>query len=197
MKGFDFKSSTRSSLGWEMIRLLKEVKEKPNYVIFENVANITSKAFKNTLALFKQDLTNLGYTLYDKVLNAIDYGVPQTRKRYFLVAILDKNEEFSFIEGTGCTKTLLDYLERDVDEKYYLTTNKYKIVNNKIIFNKKNNPNREYEVDLKKYNIGGVCGKDKNCKFAQSSRVFSQNGYAPTLTANNTSDNCKILVEEV
>lgn len=85
MKGFDFKSSTRSSLGWEMIRLLKEVKEKPNYVIFENVANITSKAFKNTLALFKQDLTNLGYTLYDKVLNAIDYGVPQTRKRYFLV----------------------------------------------------------------------------------------------------------------
>jgi len=41
-----------------------------------------------------------------------------------------------------------------------------------------------------------VCGKDKKCKFAQSSRVFSQNGYAPTLTANNTSDNFKILVEE-
>lgn len=87
--------------------------------------------------MFKQDLISLGYTLYDKVLNAIDYGVPQTRKRYFLVAILDKNEEFSFIEGTGCSKTLLDYLERDVDEKYYLTTSKHKIVNNKIIFNKK------------------------------------------------------------
>lgn len=51
-------------------------------------------------------------------------------------------------------------------------------------------------MNLKKYNEGGVCGKDKSCKFAQSSRVFSQNGYAPTLTANNTSDNCKILVEE-
>ena len=197
MKGFDFKSSTRSSLGWEMIRLLKEVKEKPHYVIFENVANITSKAFKSTLDLFKQDLISLGYTLYDKVLNATDYGVPQTRKRYFLVAILDKNKKFSFIEGTECAKTLLDYLEREIDEKYYLTTSKYKIVNNKIIFNKKNNPDREYEVDLKKYNTGGVCGKDKSCKFAQSSRVFSQKGYAPTLTANNTSDNCKILVEEV
>ena len=135
--------------------------------------------------------------LYDKVLNATDYGVPQTRKRYFLVAILDKNKKFSFIEGTECAKTLLDYLEREIDEKYYLTTSKYKIVNNKIIFNKKNNPDREYEVDLKKYNTGGVCGKDKSCKFAQSSRVFSQKGYAPTLTANNTSDNCKILVEEV
>ena len=120
----------------------------------------------------------------------------KTRKRYFLVAILDKEEKFSFIEGEGCSETLLDYLERDVDEKYYLTTNKYKVVNNKIIFNKKNNSDREYEVNLKKYNEGGVCGKDKSCKFAQSSRVFSQNGYAPTLTANNTSDNCKILVEE-
>lgn len=142
-------------------------------------------------------MISLGYTLYDKVLNAIDYGVPQTRKRYFLVAILNKNKKFSFIEGTGCVKTLLDYLERDVDEKYYLTTSKYKIVNNKIIFNKKNNSNRVYEVDLKKYNIGGVCGKDKSCKFAQYSRVFSQNEYAPTLTANNTSDNYKILVEGV
>ena len=39
----------------EMIRLLREVKEKPRYVIFENVANITSKVFSETLKLFKQD----------------------------------------------------------------------------------------------------------------------------------------------
>ena len=81
--------------------------------------------------------------------------------------------------------------------KKHLTTSKCKIVNNKIVFNKKNNPDWENEVDLKKYNAGSVCGKDKNCKFAQSSRVFSQNVYAPTLTANNISDNCKILVEDV
>lgn len=48
MRGFDFTSSTRSSLGWEMIRLLKEVNTKPKYVIFENVAMITSKKFKGT-----------------------------------------------------------------------------------------------------------------------------------------------------
>lgn len=65
MKGFDLKSATRSSLGWEMIRLLREVKNKPRYVIFENVENITSKTFRETLSLFKQDLINLGYTLYD------------------------------------------------------------------------------------------------------------------------------------
>ena len=49
MKGFDIKSSTRSSLAWEMIRLLSEVQNKPKYVIFENVENITSKKFKDTL----------------------------------------------------------------------------------------------------------------------------------------------------
>ena len=56
-------SSTRLSLGWEMIRLLKEVDIKPKYVIFENVANITSNTFSETLKLFKQDLIDLGYSL--------------------------------------------------------------------------------------------------------------------------------------
>lgn len=113
-----FKSSTRSSLGWEMIRLLKEVKVKLKYVIFENVANITSKAFNGTLKLFKQYLMDLDYSLYDKVLNAVDYGIPQTGKRYFLVAILGNDKEFKFINGQGCNKTLLDYLEKEVNEKY-------------------------------------------------------------------------------
>ena len=197
MKGFDLKSATRSSLGWEMIRLLREVKNKPKYVIFENVENITSKPFRETLSLFKQDLINLGYTLYDKVLDATKYDMPQTRKRYFLVAILDNKKVFTFDEGNGCRKKIIDFLDKNVDEKYYLTTGDFKkIAENKIIFTKKNDATREYEIDLNKYKIGGVCGKDKKCKFAQSSRVFSQNGYAPTLTANNTSDNFKILVEE-
>lgn len=78
-----------------------------------------------TLNLFKQDLIDLGYSLYDKVLNAVYYGVPQTRKRYFLVAILDNDKTFKFIDGKGCNKTLLDYLEKDVNEKYYLTDSNY------------------------------------------------------------------------
>ena len=196
MRGFDFKSSTRSSLGWEMIRLLREVKVKPKYVIFENVANITSKAFSETLKLFKQDLIELGYSLHDKVLNAVDYDVPQTRRRYFLIAILDNDIDFKVIDGKGCNKTLLDYLEKNVNEKYYLTDNNYEIIDkNNILFHNKNNLNRTYDININKYKNGGVCGIDKECKFAQASRIFSQNGYAPTLTANNTADNCKIVVE--
>ncbi|UKI26783.1 MAG: DNA cytosine methyltransferase [Bacilli bacterium] len=79
----------------------------------KNVANITSKAFSETLKLFKQDLIELGYSLHDKVLNAVDYDVPQTRRRYFLIAILDNDIDFKFIDGKGCNKTLLDYLEKE------------------------------------------------------------------------------------
>lgn len=196
MKGFDFDSSTRSSLGWEMIRIIKEVKEKPKYVIFENVANITSKAFKDTLSLFKSDLKELGYTLYDQVLNATDYGIPQTRKRYFLIAILNNEKEFSFPEPIGCNLVFKDFLDDEVDEKYYLTTNEYEFIDvNKIKFHKKNREDVIYEIDLDKYKQGGVCGVDKHCKFAISSRVFSELGYAPTLTANNTADNSKVIIK--
>ena len=194
MKGFDYEKNTRSGLVWEMIRLLKEVNKKPKYVIFENVENITSKAFKNTLDLFKKDLKILNYTLYEKVLSATDYEMPQNRKRYFLIAILGKNKKFQFPFPKGCRYKLKDFLENDISEKYYLTTNKYKVIDtNKIIFLKKNNDNVIYEIDLDKYYSGWTCGIDKHSKFKQAKRIFSDFGYSPTITACNTADNIKIF----
>ena len=195
MQGFSFESETRSSLGWEMIRLLREIKEKPKYVIFENVYSITSKKFKNTLELFKLDLEKLGYTTYDKVLNAIDFGIPQTRKRYFLVAILGKNSKFNFPIGTPTNKEIKDILDDDVDEKYYYTNSNNKIINNICTLKHKIKEDITYIVDIDKFLSGGVCGKDMHSKFHQSQRLFSQNGYAPTITASNTADNAKIVVE--
>lgn len=195
MRGFDFESSTRSSLGWEMIRLLREVKEKPKYVIFENVAMIKSKKFKDTLELFKSDLIDLGYTLYDDLLCATDYEIPQTRTRYFLVAILNNQKEFIFPDKLESNIKLKDFLEQEVDEKYYLTDSNYNEKGNKRIFKNKNKDDIEYEVDMNKYLIGGVCGIDKHTKFAISSRLFSIYGNSPTLTASNTADNSKIVVE--
>ena len=194
MRGFDFTSSTRSSLGWEMIRLLKEVNTKPKYVIFENVAMITSKKFKETLNLFKEDLISLGYTLYDQLLSATDYEIPQTRTRYFLVAILDNQKQFKFPDKIESAVILKNFLEEFVEEKYYLTNSDYIEKDNKRVFKHKNRNDIEYEVDMNKYLIGGVCGIDKHTKFAISSRLFSIYGNSPTLTASNTADNSKIVV---
>ncbi len=195
MRGFEFESSTRSSLGWEMIRLLREVKEKPKFVIFENVAMIKSKKFKDTLKLFKEDLTNLGYTLYDDILGANDYGIPQKRKRYFLIAILDDKKNFEFPKKIEKEIKLKDILESDIDDKYYLTNSDFEEIDNKIVFKNKNRENIKYEIDKTKIKSGGICGIDKHTKFAISSRVFSIYGDAPTLTASNTADNSKIVVE--
>lgn len=196
MKGFDIQFTTRSSLGWEMIRLLKEVKNKPKYVIFENVANIVSIRFKTTLDLFKNDLVNLGYTLYEKVINAADFGIPQNRKRYFLICILDNHKQFTFPKPKDTKMILKDILDKIVDEKYYLTTDEYeKMDKDNIIFKNKKRDDIIYEINLNKYKKGGLCGKDKHCKFAMFARLFSENGIAPTLTANNTLDNCKVVVE--
>lgn len=195
MRGFNFESETRSSLGWEMIRLLKEVKEKPKYVIFENVASITNKKFKNTLDLFKLDLKNMGYTLYDKILNAVEFGIPQTRRRYFLVAILGKHNEFVFPIGNPTNKKIKDILEAQVDEKYYYTNDIFKKDGNKCVLKNKKRNDINYVIDIEKLLIGGVCGVDTHSKFHQSQRLFSENGYAPTITASNTVDNAKVVVE--
>ena len=57
-RGFDFNSNTRSSLGWKMIQFLREIKDPPKVVIFENVAAITNVNMRRTLNLFKKDLAS-------------------------------------------------------------------------------------------------------------------------------------------
>ena len=90
---------------------------------------------------------------------------------------------------------LNDFLEKNVEDKYYLTNSQYVEKDNKRIFKHKNRDDIEYEIDMNKYFKGGICGIDKHTKFAISARVFSIYGNAPTLTACNTSDNSKIVIE--
>ena len=89
---------------------------------------------------------------------------------------------------------LKSFLDNDVDEKYYLTNETYEIKENKRIFKNKVRDDIEYEVDMDKVKKGGICGFDKHTKFAISSRLFSIYGNSPTLTANNTADNSKIVI---
>ncbi len=195
MKGFDFQSSTRSSLGWEMIRLLKEVKVKPKVIIFENVENITSKKFTKTLNLFKNDLTDLGYFLYDKVLDARDYGIPQMRRRYFLIAF-NREVDFNFPSPLDVHYIVADFLNKTVEEKYYLSSEKCKYNDDKVYFESKKNQEYTYEINLNKFKNGGVCGIDHSCNFNQSRRLYSSKGNIPTLIASNTTEHCKLVVEE-
>ena len=71
--------------------------------------------------MIQTHLEALGYTVYAKVLNALDYGVPQKRERIIIVGFND-NIFFSFPDPVPASKrkTLKDILEDNVDEKYYV-----------------------------------------------------------------------------
>lgn len=129
-KGYEEGSGTRSSMLWEVGRILKEMKEMnqlPNVLMMENVPQVCSDKNKASFQKWLDILKELGYSSYYKILSATDYGVPQTRRRCFVVSVLG-DYSYIFPSGWKLDKCLRDVLEDDVDEKYYLSDEKMKIV---------------------------------------------------------------------
>ena len=115
--GMEKGSGTRSGLLWEVERLLKESKEKCQVLIMENVPQVLSSKGWREWLLF---LESLGYSNYAEVLNAKDYGIPQNRKRCFMVSILG-DYSYEFPKKIPLEIRLKDILEDEIDEKYYLS----------------------------------------------------------------------------
>ncbi|WOK52001.1 DNA (cytosine-5-)-methyltransferase [Streptococcus equi subsp. equi] len=120
--GLDIDSGTRSGLLWECQKVI--VAKKPKYLLMENVKNLVGKKHKPNFDKWLDWLESQGYTNDWQVLNAKDYGVPQNRECVFCVSILGEHKPYIFPEKQELTIRLKDILEDDVDEKYYLTTNK-------------------------------------------------------------------------
>lgn len=70
-------------------------------------------------------MNSLGYTTTCKILNAIDYGTPQNRKRLFTVSVLG-DKEFIFPSPHHTNRRLKDLLENNVSESYYLSLERIK-----------------------------------------------------------------------
>ena len=175
--GADKGSGTRSSLMWNSVEIFKHC--KPKIILWENVKNLLSKKHKHNFDAYIEDLNNLGYTSYYKVLNAKDYGIPQNRERVFTISIRnDINKEFKFPEPFDNGIRLKDLLEKEVDEKYYINTEKA----NKLIEEfKANNKNNEQKIL--------VCGKLNS---SQDGIVCNPNGISPTHVAGH--GNCPKVV---
>lgn len=119
MRGGEKGSGTRSSLLWECEKAIRA--KMPKYLLMENVANLVSKKFIGTFQNWLNVLSELGYTNYWQVLNAKDYGVPQNRKRVFVVSILNSQQPYYFQEAIKTDLRVKDLLEENVDESYYLS----------------------------------------------------------------------------
>ena len=122
-KGMSKGSGTRSGLLWEVERIIGECyrdKCLPDVLLMENVPEVIEiKNIKDFLQ-WQAVLEACGYQNYVKIINAKDQGIPQKRKRCFMVSILG-DYSYSFPENVPLKLRLKDMLELEVDEKYYLS----------------------------------------------------------------------------
>lgn len=205
MKGLKPDSGTRSSLLWENIRLLKRAKDDgtlPKYLMFENVKNLVSKKFIDDFNNLLGVLDELGFNSYWEVLNAKDCGVPQNRERVFVISIrkdIDKGKfEFSKPFDTGIR--LKDIIDRNVDEKYYLSKDiQEQFVLNIEKYDSKNNIGYIPKEQIPTDNTINDCiqvGDLNHYNYDEMNRVYSKEGCSPTLNTMQGGDRQPRVLEQ-
>ncbi len=94
-------------------------KNKPKAFIAENVEGLITRDKGKTLRLLLSKIRRMGYKVKHSIINALDYGIPQNRKRLWIVGTLNKDFEFSKHKITH--SPLSSFLDKKVDNKYYAT----------------------------------------------------------------------------
>ena len=142
-------SGTRSGLLWEVERILTEIRdsggELPQILFMENVPQVHSQDNMPDFRKWLDFLESLGYVNYWQDLNAKNYGVAQNRERCFMFSFLGEYN-YHFPNPIPLDKRLKDYLESDVDEKYYINNEKAQKLIQTLIDNgtlPQHNPNRQ------------------------------------------------------
>ena len=124
-------TSTRSGMLWEVERILKEcnsIGSLPQILLMENVPQVHSEDNLEDFNKWKFELEKMGYKNYFQDLIATDFGIPQTRNRCFMISILGEYN-YTFPKPKPLKLKLKDILEKEVDEKYFLSDrqiNQYK-----------------------------------------------------------------------
>lgn len=96
--------------------------KKPSVIVLENVKALRTHDNGRTFSTIKRILTeDLGYKVFDDILNSAEHGVPQTRNRTYIVCFANENAKFSFPKPVELKLTLQDLLEQDVNDKYFLS----------------------------------------------------------------------------
>lgn len=164
-KGFE---DSRGTLFFDVARIVKE--KKPKVVFMENVKNFASHDNGRTLDVVKLIMEGLGYQFNQKVLNAVDFGIPQNRERIYMVCFRDdlNIEGFSFPKPFPLKKHVEDFLLEDENQVKNLYIQRPDIYFNGVEDNRYSNKS----IRLGTVNKGG-----------QGERIYSTKGIAITLSA--------------
>ena len=163
-RGFE---DSRGTLFFDVARIAKY--SRPKVIFLENVKNFASHDGGNTLKVVQATLDELGYDVYYKVLNSVDYGMPQKRERIYIVCFRKdlQIKSFKFPKPFPLTRHVEDFLEENCEVKPFEET-KYKIQWN----GQADDKYADKMIRLGIVNKGG-----------QGERVYSTKGIAATLSA--------------
>jgi DNA (cytosine-5)-methyltransferase 1 len=118
-KGLGF-ADTRGTLFFNIEAILQA--KQPKAFLLENVKRLTTHDNGQTFAVILEKLKGLGYTVYHKVFNSLDFGVPQKRERIYIVGFKE-NIHFQFPKPLGTYKPLIEVLLKDeeIPASYFLS----------------------------------------------------------------------------
>ena len=119
----DYKGLCRGTLFMDVVRICEY--HRPKVIFCENVKGLQIHDKGRTYKVIKKSFEQIGYTVYEKVLNSKDFGVPQNRERIYIVAFRKDIDSsgFTFPEGNNSDTKISDIMEEhEVSVKYYLST---------------------------------------------------------------------------
>ncbi len=163
-KGFN---DIRGNLFFEIIRIAKY--HKPQLILLENVKNLTAHDNKKTLNKIVSKLNSAGYDVFHKILKSSDFGVPQSRERIYFVCFrkdLDV-KKFAFPKSKNKKIFLSSLIDKtEISPEFLIERDDIKIFPEKL----QSNANGLIKI--------GIINKGR-----QGERIYSIEGYAPTLSA--------------
>ena len=235
-KGFE---DTRGTLFFEYAKVVKET--QPKYFLFENVKGMISHDKGNTIRVVLETFDQLGYYIDFNVFNSKYYDVPQNRERIYIVGkrkdLVDNPKYQEKVKGkkkleevhnwavdninyvellpqlqTEVTTRLVDVLEDEVDEKYYLSEEKTKKLTldndlgDKLNMYDFNERDKVHSVNKVSPTLNTMQGGDRQPKIAvlgntshtgyKAHDVHDINGLSPTVAARDYKGPKQIAVRE-
>jgi DNA (cytosine-5)-methyltransferase 1 len=116
-KRLGFKHATQGTLFYEVARIIDE--KNPKAFMLENVPGLVSHDKGNTFEIILKSLDKLGYQPFYEILDSANFGVPQQRKRIYIVGfrkdLFTDLSSFRLPETNGKKAYINDYLETDVE----------------------------------------------------------------------------------
>lgn len=176
---------TRGTLFFNICEIIRA--KNPSVVVLENVKNLVNHDKKRTLSVILNTLLELGYTVDWKLLNACNFGLPQNRERIFIVASKSRSFDFNRLK-TKKSAPLRNFLDHDGDFEW-LSRDDFTLIDPSLVKHQEGSGLIFVGYRNKNGFKRGIRPNTEhlNRVHRQPNRIYSVDGYHPTLPSQESS----------